>query len=76
MQSINRDLSAVNFRAASSVLKMLEYNRDLQEDSRKYFATAGDPIYETDLNEVHADFEETSQSSGATVRTGERARAG
>jgi signal transduction histidine kinase len=55
MQSINRDLSAINFRAASTALRMVQMSDTIGEFSRKYFV-ASDAIYDRQLGEVRQEF--------------------
>jgi two-component system sensor histidine kinase GlrK len=68
MQSINRDLSGVNFRAASTVLEMLHILETVEEFSTKYFLL-GYPVYEQTLTDVRQEFMEDFQQLQTTVRT-------
>jgi two-component system sensor histidine kinase GlrK len=56
MQSINKDLSQVNFEAAGIVQNMNQEMFDLEDYSRKYFVLNGDPLYEKELDSVRSDF--------------------
>ncbi len=42
MQSINRDLSAINFRSASTALRMVQTSGTIREFSGKYFVSGDD----------------------------------
>src|SRR5262245_61184351 len=44
MQSINRDLSAINFQSASTALRMVQNSETIREFSLKYFASH-DPYF-------------------------------
>jgi signal transduction histidine kinase len=68
MQSINRDLSAVNMRSASAALRARQLGATLEEFARKYFV-AGDPIYERQLEGVHQDFLANLTDLRDTTRT-------
>jgi two-component system sensor histidine kinase GlrK len=68
MQSINRDLSAINFRAASTALRMVQMSETIGEFSRKYFV-AGDPIYDRQLDEIRQEFLESVAELQKTVRS-------
>jgi signal transduction histidine kinase len=68
MQSINRDLSAINLRSASSALRTMELAETLEEFSRKYFV-AGDPIYERQLEGVRQEFLSNLMELRTTVRS-------
>src|SRR3954468_14066459 len=68
MQSINRDLSAVNLRAASAALRTIQLSDTLEEFARKYFV-AGDPIYEHQLEAVEKEFLENLTDMRNTVRS-------
>src|SRR5687767_8453534 len=67
MQSINRDLSAINFRAASTVLEMLHVLETIEEFSTKYFLL-GYPVYEETLMDVRREFQDDFEQLKATVR--------
>jgi two-component system sensor histidine kinase GlrK len=56
MQSINQDLSQVNFAAAKIVQNMNQEMFDLEDCARKYFVLNGDPVYERELASVRSDF--------------------
>ena len=56
MQSINQDLSQVNFEAAGIVQNMNQEMFDLEDYSRKYFVLNGDPMYERELGDIRTDF--------------------
>src|SRR5438874_196769 len=68
MQSINRDLSAVNFRAASTALRTMQLGDTLEEFAQKFFAT-GDPIYEHQLEGVEQEFLNNIADMRNTVRS-------
>jgi two-component system, NtrC family, sensor histidine kinase GlrK len=68
MQSINRDLSAVNFRSASTALRTMQLSDTLEEFTQKFFAT-GDPIYEHQLEGVAQEFLTNIADMRSTVRT-------
>jgi two-component system, NtrC family, sensor histidine kinase GlrK len=55
MQSINKDLSQVNFEAATVVQHMVQQMLDLEENIKKYFVTNGDPIYVKELADLRAE---------------------
>ena len=66
MQSINRDLSVINFHAASTALSTLQLGETIKEFSRKYFV---DPIYERQLDEYRQEFLENIEELRNTVRS-------
>jgi signal transduction histidine kinase len=68
MQSINRDLSAINMRSASAALQAIQLGETLEEFARKYFV-AGDPIYERQLQGVHDEFLSNLAILQSTVRS-------
>src|SRR5262245_45145152 len=68
MQSINRDLSAVNFRAASIALRTMQLSDTLGEFARKFFV-AGDPIYEHQFEGVEQEFQDNITDMRNTVRS-------
>src|SRR5262245_14738568 len=68
MQSINRDLSAVNFHAASTALRTMQLGDTLEEFTQKFFAT-GDPIYEHQLEGVEQEFLNNIADMQNTVRS-------
>src|SRR4051812_9967140 len=68
MQSINRDLSAVNLRSASSALRTMQLSDTLEEFARKYFVAA-DPIYERQMEEVQQEFTSTIVDMRTSVRS-------
>jgi signal transduction histidine kinase len=68
MQSINRDLSAVNFRAASIALRTMQLSDTLEEFARKFFV-AGDPIYEHQFEGVEQEFQDNITDMRNTVRS-------
>jgi len=68
MQSINRDLSAVNFRSASTALRTMQLSDTLEEFTQKFFAT-GDPIYEHQLDGVEQEFLNNIADMRNTVRS-------
>lgn len=68
MESINRDLSLVNFHAASTTLEMLQLVETIKEFSRKYFAVV-DPIYQRQLEDYRKDFLESLTDLRKTVRS-------
>ena len=49
MQSINRDLSAIDFRTAILSLQLLRDLDQVEEFTRKFYATEGDPDYAKQL---------------------------
>ncbi|MBI2149326.1 MAG: HAMP domain-containing histidine kinase, partial [Acidobacteria bacterium] len=67
MQTINRDLAAVNFHAGSTALGLLEISRTIGEFSRKYFVSP-DP-YERELETYRSEFLEGVKELRKTVRT-------
>lgn len=69
MQSINRDLSAINLRAASASLRTMQLGLTLEEFARKYFV-AGDPIYERQIEGVRQEFLNNLADMRDTVRSG------
>jgi signal transduction histidine kinase len=68
MQSINRDLSAVNFRAASTALRTMQLSATLEEFVLKFFV-AGDPIYEHQLEGVEQELLDNITDMRNTVRS-------
>jgi signal transduction histidine kinase len=68
MQSINRDLSAVNFHAASTALRTTQLSDTLEEFARKFFV-AGDPIYEHQFEGVEQEFQDNITDMRNTVRS-------
>ena len=68
MESINRDLSLVNFHAASTALEMLQLVDTIKEFSKKYFAVV-DPIYQRQLEDYQKDFLESLTDLRKTVRS-------
>src|SRR5205807_4100443 len=56
MQTINQQMSLVNFEAARIVQKMNESVFDLEDNARKYFLLRGDPTYERELVDIRAEF--------------------
>src|SRR5437867_1275329 len=68
MQSINRDLSAINFRASSIALRTIDLGDTIEEFTRKYFV-AGDPIYERQLEGVRQEFLANLMDLRSTVRS-------
>ena len=68
MQSINRDLSAVNFRSASTALRTMQLSDTLEEFTQKFFAT-GDPIYEHQVEGVEQEFLNNIADMRNTVRS-------
>jgi signal transduction histidine kinase len=56
MQSVNQELSQVNFQAAGIVQNMEQERFDLLDASRKYFVLNGDAVYAQELADVRADF--------------------
>jgi two-component system sensor histidine kinase GlrK len=68
MQSINRDLSAINFQAGFVTLNLSQLSRTIDEFSKKYFIAA-DPIYERKLEELRGEFGEGLAELQKTVRT-------
>lgn len=67
MQTINRDLAAVNFHAGSTALGLLEISRTIGEFSRKYFISA-DP-YGRELETYRSKFLDGIDELRKTVRT-------
>ena len=55
MQAVNRDLSEINVKSATTVLEMQKLAALLGEDSRKYFA-GRDPIYDVQIAGFRNDF--------------------
>src|SRR5688500_6890283 len=68
MQSINKDLSAINLHAASVALRNLQLGQTLEEFSLKYFVTE-DPIYERQLDKVKEEFRANLTEMRDTVRS-------
>jgi len=68
MQSINRDLSAVNFRSASTALRIMQLSDTLEEFTQKFFAT-GDPIYEHQIEGVEQEFLNNIADMQNTIRS-------
>src|SRR5260370_34358977 len=68
MQRINRDLSEIDMNAASTVLRLEELGRTIQEDSQKYFV-ASDPIYDRQIDDLHQEFLERIASLQKTARS-------
>lgn len=56
MQSINRDLSGIDFRSAILSLQLLRDIDQVEEFTRKFFATAGDPDYASQLDGMREAF--------------------
>jgi two-component system sensor histidine kinase GlrK len=52
MQSINQDLSGINFRAAILSLQLLRDLDQVEEFTRKFFVTEGDPDYAAQMEEM------------------------
>lgn len=69
MQSINADLSAINFRSASIGLRLKERSDVVGEFSEKYFVPRGDPFYERQLDDVRGDFVELLAQLQKSVRS-------
>jgi signal transduction histidine kinase len=67
MQSINRDLSAINFQSAFLTLNLTQLSRTIAEFSEKSFVSA-DP-YEPSLAEMRKEFGEDLDGLRKTVRT-------
>jgi two-component system, NtrC family, sensor histidine kinase GlrK len=65
MQAINRELSSVNFHAASVALSTMQLAETIKEFSRKYFV---DPIYEQQLNDYREEFSDDIVELQKTVR--------
>ncbi len=59
MQAINQSLGGLNFRAASQSLLLLRDLDQVEEFTRKLFATGGDPGYADQLAEMQRGFSET-----------------
>ena len=57
MQSINAELSGINFRAASILLRLDSDAEAIFEFSEKYFTASGDPIYASSLDQVVKEFD-------------------
>lgn len=56
MESINRNLSQINFRAATLSLQLLRDLDQVEEFTRKYYATGGDPGYGAQTEEMRKAF--------------------
>ena len=74
MQSVNRDLSGINFQSASTALSLLEIGRTIGEFSRKYFVAA-DPAYERAVESTRLEFLDSLAELRKTVRTGKEREA-
>jgi two-component system sensor histidine kinase GlrK len=57
MQSINNELSSVNFSAAHVIQKMEHLTGDVEDFVRKYFAVNGEPLYENELEILRQDLD-------------------
>jgi two-component system sensor histidine kinase GlrK len=68
LQSINRDLSSINFVAANTVLRMRHEAETIEEFSKKYFLVGGS-IYEETLEDVRQDFAANLLSLEKTARS-------
>ena len=68
MQSINRDLSAINFQSAFITLNLSQLSATIKEFSQKYFV-AYDPIYDRQLEEMRKEFGEDIHDLRKNVRT-------
>lgn len=60
-QSINRNLSAINFQAAIVSLQLLRDLEQVEEFTRKFFATGGDPGYAAQMKEMRDAFSQGLQ---------------
>jgi two-component system sensor histidine kinase GlrK len=69
MQSINKDLSQVNFEAATVVQQMDQRMLDLDANIKKYFVTNGDPIYMKELADLRTEVGVDLGKLEATART-------
>lgn len=56
VQTINQNLSKINFTESGIVQAMNQDMFDLEDYSRKYFALRGDPVYERQLGEIRDEF--------------------
>src|SRR4051794_3484521 len=61
MQSLNRDLSSIDFRSAISSLQLVRDLDEVEEFSRKFFATGGDPDYAAQLQSLRQVFSQHLQ---------------
>lgn len=52
MESINRNMAGINFRAAIASLQLLRDVDQVEEFTRKFFATGGDPGYRARMKET------------------------
>ena len=61
MQSINRDLFGINFRAAIVSLQLVRDLDQVEEFTRKFFATEGDPDYASQMEDMRNAFSQGLQ---------------
>lgn len=65
MEAINRNLSQINFRAATLSLQLLRDLDQVEEFTRKYYATGGDPGYGAQTDEMRKAFSQALRELGA-----------
>lgn len=65
MEAINRSLSQINFRAATLSLQLLRDLDQVEEFTRKYYATGGDAGYGTQTDEMRKAFSQGLRELGA-----------
>jgi signal transduction histidine kinase len=61
MQSINQNLTGIDFRAAIVALQLLRDQDLVEEFTRKFFATGGDPDYGAQIDEMRGAYSEGLQ---------------
>ncbi|HYR88572.1 MAG TPA: ATP-binding protein [Terriglobia bacterium] len=69
MQSINQDLSAINFQSAFVMLNLVQLSKTITEFSQKYFISSDPAIYDRQLEEIRKEFGEGLDELRKTVRT-------
>ena len=67
LQSLNQDLSSVNFHAVANVLRMRQYGESIEELSQKFFVAPAN--YEGQLDSVLKDFANELADLKRTVRS-------
>src|SRR5260221_5645979 len=65
MEEINRNLSQINFRAATISLQLLRDLEQVEEFTRKYYATGGDPGYGAQTEEMRKAFSQSVKELGS-----------
>src|SRR5579863_6954213 len=61
MQSINKNLSGITFRAAIVSLELLRDLDQVEEFTRKFYVTEGDPYYAAQMEEMRDAFSQGLQ---------------